>query len=62
MVFAHLTRHWMARRHYPFASWAACIARSLRVIGESARIVLSRHVTAPQARARLPANETAGVP
>jgi uncharacterized protein VirK/YbjX len=32
MVFAHLTRHWMARRHYPFASWAACIARSLRVL------------------------------
>ena len=32
MVFALLTRHWMARRHYPFASWAACIARSLRVL------------------------------
>jgi uncharacterized protein VirK/YbjX len=32
MVFMHLTRHWMARRHYPFASWAACIARSLRVL------------------------------
>lgn len=32
MVFAHLTRHWMARRHYPFASWAACIVRSLRVL------------------------------
>ena len=32
MVFTHLTRHWMARRHYPFASWAACIARSLRVL------------------------------
>lgn len=32
MVFTHLTRHWIARRHYPFASWAACIARSLRVL------------------------------
>ena len=32
MVFTHLIRHWMARRHYPFASWAACIARSLRVL------------------------------
>jgi uncharacterized protein VirK/YbjX len=32
MVFAHLTRHWLARRHYPFASWAACIGRSLRVL------------------------------
>lgn len=32
MVLAHLTRHWIARRHYPFASWAACIARSLRVL------------------------------
>ena len=32
MVFAFLTRHWLARRHYPFASWAACIARSLRVL------------------------------
>ena len=32
MVFALLTRHWKARRHYPFASWAACIARSLRVL------------------------------
>lgn len=32
MVFALLTRHWMARRHYPFASRAACIARSLRVL------------------------------
>jgi uncharacterized protein VirK/YbjX len=32
MVFAHLTRHWMARRHYPLASWLACIARSLRVL------------------------------
>ena len=32
MVFAFLARHWLARRHYPFASWAACIARSLRVL------------------------------
>ncbi|WP_413672772.1 DUF535 family protein [Massilia cellulosiltytica] len=32
MVFALLTRHWLARRHYPFASWAACIMRSLRVL------------------------------
>jgi uncharacterized protein VirK/YbjX len=32
MVFALLTRHWMARRHYPFASWAACVMRSLRVL------------------------------
>jgi uncharacterized protein VirK/YbjX len=32
MVFTLLTRHWLARRHYPFASWAACIARSLRVL------------------------------
>jgi uncharacterized protein VirK/YbjX len=32
MVFTLLTRHWMARRHYPFASWAACIVRSLRVL------------------------------
>ena len=32
MVFTLLTRHWLARRRYPFASWAACIARSLRVL------------------------------
>ena len=32
MVFSLLTRHWLARRHYPFASWAACIMRSLRVL------------------------------
>jgi hypothetical protein len=32
MVFRHLVRHWLARRHYPFASWAACIGRSLRVL------------------------------
>jgi uncharacterized protein VirK/YbjX len=32
MVFAFLARHWLARRHYPFASWAACIMRSLRVL------------------------------
>ncbi|WP_296952134.1 DUF535 family protein [uncultured Massilia sp.] len=32
MVIVHLARHWLARRHYPFASWSACIARSLRVL------------------------------
>jgi uncharacterized protein VirK/YbjX len=32
MVFVYLVRHWVARRHYPFPSWAACIARSLRVL------------------------------
>ena len=32
MVFAYLARHWQARRHYPWASWLACIARSLRVL------------------------------
>lgn len=32
MVFTHLIRHWLARRHYPLPSWAACIARSLRVL------------------------------
>jgi uncharacterized protein VirK/YbjX len=32
MVFAHLMRHWQARRHYPLASWMACILRSLRVL------------------------------
>jgi uncharacterized protein VirK/YbjX len=32
MVFSHLTRHWLARRHYPLPSWLACIARSLRVL------------------------------
>jgi len=32
MVLAHLTRHWLARRHYPAASWLACIVRSLRVL------------------------------
>lgn len=32
MVFVHLVRHWLARRHYPIASWWACIARSLRVL------------------------------
>ena len=41
---------------------AALRREQWRVIGESARIVLSRHVTAPLARARIPANETAGVP
>lgn len=32
MVLVYLARHWMARRHYPFRSWAACIGRSLRVL------------------------------
>lgn len=32
MVFACLVRHWRARRHYPFTSWSACVARSLRVL------------------------------
>lgn len=33
MIFAHLTRHWVARRsQYDFASWLLCIARSLRVV------------------------------
>jgi uncharacterized protein VirK/YbjX len=32
MVFNHLARHWLARRHYPLASWLACIARSSRVL------------------------------
>jgi uncharacterized protein VirK/YbjX len=32
MVIVHLARHWLARRHYPFASWSACVARSLRVL------------------------------
>jgi uncharacterized protein VirK/YbjX len=32
MVFAHLARHWHARRHYPLGSWLACVARSLRVL------------------------------
>jgi uncharacterized protein VirK/YbjX len=32
MVFSHLARHWIARRHYPLPSWLACIARSLRVL------------------------------
>jgi len=32
MVFSYLVRHWLARRHYPFPSWAACVARSLRVL------------------------------
>jgi len=41
---------------------AALRREQWRVIGESARTVLSRHVTALQARARIPANETAGVP
>jgi len=33
MIFAHLTRHWLAsRREYSLASWLLCIARSLRVL------------------------------
>ena len=33
MIFAHLTKHWLARREqYSFSSWLLCIARSLRVL------------------------------
>jgi len=32
MVLVHLGKHWYARRHYPFVSWAACVARSARVL------------------------------
>lgn len=33
MIFAHLTKHWAARRSdYSAASWLLCIARSLRVL------------------------------
>lgn len=33
MIFAHLTKHWMARRgQYNLSSWVLCIARSLRVL------------------------------
>jgi hypothetical protein len=33
MIFAHLTKHWMARRRqYSLSSWFLCIARSLRVL------------------------------
>ncbi|MDN4054514.1 DUF535 family protein [Massilia sp. YIM B02763] len=33
MIFAHLTRHWTARRgQYSLSSWLLCIARSLRVL------------------------------
>ena len=33
MIFAHLTKHWMARRgQYSLSSWMLCIARSLRVL------------------------------
>ncbi|MGO4478659.1 DUF535 family protein [Massilia sp. 2TAF26] len=33
MIFAHLTKHWMARRsQYSLTSWILCIARSLRVL------------------------------
>ena len=41
---------------------AALRREQWRVIGESARVALSRHVTTPQARARARINETAGVP
>jgi uncharacterized protein VirK/YbjX len=33
MIFAHLTRHWMARRRdYSLSSWILCVARTLRVM------------------------------
>jgi uncharacterized protein VirK/YbjX len=33
MIFAHLTKHWMARRNqYSFPSWVLCVARSMRVL------------------------------
>jgi uncharacterized protein VirK/YbjX len=33
MIFAHLTRHWLARRRdYTLPSWLLCIARTLRVL------------------------------
>jgi uncharacterized protein VirK/YbjX len=33
MIFAHLTKHWLARRRqYHFLSWLLCIVRSLRVL------------------------------
>jgi uncharacterized protein VirK/YbjX len=32
MVLVHLGKHWYARRHYPFVSWFACVARSARVL------------------------------
>lgn len=33
MIFAHLTKHWMARRRqYSLSSWVLCVARSLRVL------------------------------
>jgi hypothetical protein len=33
MIFAHLTRHWIARRNqYSFSSWLLSIARSMRVL------------------------------
>jgi uncharacterized protein VirK/YbjX len=53
MVFAHLAGHWIARRHYPAASWFACTVRSLRVLlfyREHARLlsmdIYRRHLTA----------------
>ncbi|WP_036168566.1 DUF535 family protein [Massilia sp. 9096] len=33
MIFAHLTRHWIARRsQYSFSTWMLCVARSMRVL------------------------------
>jgi uncharacterized protein VirK/YbjX len=33
MIFAHLTKHWLARREqYSITSWVLCIVRSLRVL------------------------------
>jgi len=33
MIFAHLTKHWIARRsETSFSSWVLCVARSLRVL------------------------------
>src|SRR5213079_729134 len=33
MIFAHLKKHWRARRRqYSTVSWLACIVRSLRVL------------------------------
>jgi hypothetical protein len=55
MIFAHLIRHWTARRkEYRLASWFLCIARSLRVFGwyrEHRALctlnVVRRHVAGP---------------
>ena len=33
MIFAHMTRHWMARRsQYSLSSWILCVVRSMRVL------------------------------